>query len=1449
MKWLSKKSNEQGSPGVGFKVSLLLTLMLLSVLLMAAGGAYAATYYMATNGYDNGPGTSSAPWLTFSKAWSVLKPGDTLYLMDGTYTKTNTGGLGVTVPSGTYAGLTVYPVLPIAGSGTSNNPITIKALNEGNVFIDGQQNNLCAYLAGQSYINIDGLNFQGCRKDSAISVTCGSNHVSFHRDIIRDFGYADNIPVCLSDNPNGGYSSGSAGFSIDNDPNTTNNLLEDSAIDISGYCGDCLYTNMRNSARAGVNNWGQGNTFRRVYIRWNPNQCTGENVFLQNYNGNASNNLIENCVLDGTGEQTGASVASALLLAHYGNSNNNRALGNILNSVKGYAIDASTSDATYGSNNNVVTNNVCINPQYGIANFGDDNFTVSNNTVIGTMVAQTPANSADTRGLNVTLKTNSSNNSYLNCAGGGLVGQITGAEGTASVSSNFDNIYQCVPAIGGNVSAANTKTINPNYDTTTYGNGAYLMPPPALKGNGAGGTDIGANVIYEYQNGVLTSTPLWPWPMEARIAAELGVSVTYANGGGIWKTLSGVYSGQQPVSTVQPATVTITTTAGSGGSISPSGPVTVISGGSQTFSITPNTGYVIGNVTVDGASAGAVSTYSFGGVTANHTISATFVTNSFTITATTGAGGAISPSGSVTVNQGGSQTYTITSSTGYSISNVQVDGASAGAVNSYTFRNVTASHTISAAFTPTATSSPSSVYVSDLPFVGTPVNGWGPVEKDMSNGESAAGDGHTITLHGVTYAKGLGTHANSVVTYNLGGQYTSFISDIGIDDEVGSGGSVVFQVWADGVKLFDSGIMTHDSATQHVSVNVTGKSQLQLVVNVGTTSTNDHADWAGAQLSTTVGTYVSDLPFVGTPVNGWGPVERDMSNGEQAAGDGHTITLHGVTYAKGLGTHANSVVTYNLGGQYTSFISDIGIDDEVGSGGSVVFQVWADGVKLFDSGIMTHDSATQHVSVNVTGKSQLQLVVNVGTTSTNDHADWAGAQLSSAQSAGSGSTPSTPATPAPAPTPAPDTTPPTVPISLTAAAVSSSQINLTWAASTDNVGVAGYKIYRNGSLLTSVTTGTTYSDTGLTSSTTYSYSVSAYDAAGNVSVQSASVSATTSPNSSSSSTTTSSSAGVTYISDLQWVGTPVNGFGPVNPQKDQSNGDGGAGTQGTDIPGNSLTDYGPHTITLHGVTYAKGLGVHAISNVTYNLGGQYSSFVSDIGIDDEVGSGGSVVFQVYADGVKLYDSGIMTHDSPTQTINVDVTGKNQLQLVVNVGNTSTSDHADWAGAHLVAGGAPPIVPTSSANTSSLPAGSAYISDLNWTSATNGWGPLPRKDTSNGENCTAPAVCGQHTITLNGVTYAKGLGVNAVSEITYNLAGQYKRFVSNIGIDDETSSGSVIFQVWADGIQLYDSGIMNKGTAAQTVDVDLTGRSQLQLIVKIGSTSDGDHADWAGAYLY
>ena len=92
---------------------------------------------------------------------------------------------------------------------------------------------------------------------------------------------------------------------------------------------------------------------------------------------------------------------------------------------------------------------------------------------------------------------------------------------------------------------------------------------------------------------------------------------------------------------------------------------------------------------------------------------------------------------------------------------------------------------------------------------------------------------------------------------------------------------------------------------------------------------------------------------------------------------------------------------------------------------------------------------------------------------------------------------------------------PSVPAGFSAQAISSSQINLSWTASTDNVGVAGYRIYRctgSGCIpSTQIATSTTnsYSNIGLIASTVYVYRVAAYDAAGNVSGQSSSVTATT----------------------------------------------------------------------------------------------------------------------------------------------------------------------------------------------------------------------------------------------------------------------------------------------------------------------------------------------------
>src|SRR5207302_580184 len=103
---------------------------------------------------------------------------------------------------------------------------------------------------------------------------------------------------------------------------------------------------------------------------------------------------------------------------------------------------------------------------------------------------------------------------------------------------------------------------------------------------------------------------------------------------------------------------TINASAGSNGSISPSGAISIHYGASQLFSFTPNTGYHVDSVIVDGVLTPTAPNYTFTNDTSNHTIRVTFIINQYTITATVGANGSISPSGAVTVNYGGSQTFT-----------------------------------------------------------------------------------------------------------------------------------------------------------------------------------------------------------------------------------------------------------------------------------------------------------------------------------------------------------------------------------------------------------------------------------------------------------------------------------------------------------------------------------------------------------------------------------------------------------------------------------------------------------------------------------------------------------------------------------------------------------------------------------------------------------------------
>ncbi|MFJ9092981.1 endo-alpha-N-acetylgalactosaminidase family protein [Streptomyces globisporus] len=138
-------------------------------------------------------------------------------------------------------------------------------------------------------------------------------------------------------------------------------------------------------------------------------------------------------------------------------------------------------------------------------------------------------------------------------------------------------------------------------------------------------------------------------------------------------------------------------------------------------------------------------------------------------------------------------------------------------------------------------------WASDLDWTASQ-NGWGPVERDRSNGEAGAGDGGPLKIGGVAYDKGLGTHAPAKVRYYLGGKCTSFTAEVGVDDVQTTRGSVRFSVTADGTEKVASPVLGAADPAWKLTADVTGAKYVELVVQDGGDGNgNDHADWGNAR--------------------------------------------------------------------------------------------------------------------------------------------------------------------------------------------------------------------------------------------------------------------------------------------------------------------------------------------------------------------------------------------------------------------------------------------------------------------------------------------------------------------------------------------------------------------------------------------------------------------------
>lgn len=156
--------------------------------------------------------------------------------------------------------------------------------------------------------------------------------------------------------------------------------------------------------------------------------------------------------------------------------------------------------------------------------------------------------------------------------------------------------------------------------------------------------------------------------------------------------------------------------------------------------------------------------------------------------------------------------------------------------------------------------------------------GWGHIRSNRSV------DGMPIYVAGTKHLRGLGTHSNSTIRYNVGGAASRFDAVVGLDStDATTVGSVVFQVYAGSSKVFDSGVMTRASAARQVSVSLAGAQVLSLVVtDAGDGITWDHANWADSRLTVTSGSVLPALT----------PPSADIGNPSSPKGDFYDFTVN-----------------------------------------------------------------------------------------------------------------------------------------------------------------------------------------------------------------------------------------------------------------------------------------------------------------------------------------------------------------------------------------------------------------------------------------------------------------------------------------------------------------------------------------------------------------------------
>jgi hypothetical protein len=406
-------------------------LIALAILLTGAlADAQTCTHYASPTGIGNGSSVSQP--FKIASFWSVAQPGHTLCLLDGQYT----GSASMINP-------------PQNRSGTASGRITVKALNDGKVWINGQGSNIPVRLSYNNYFVIEGINASNS-VSTVVSITHSDNN------IVRR--------VAAWDAADGNHSI----FGIHN---ANYNLLEDVA-------GWGIARKIYQSSFAG-----NYTTIRRAWGRWEGSHVVGPKMtYTLAYNN--YNMLVENAIGTWSGERMKQTYT---LLDYYSKPWTGTGAG----TYSDYRVDQ----------------------PYGV--FGNDGFTGSESKnarskLLGSIAYVRGSDRFQAAQAIFLTKIDSME----------LVHTAAYIEPGTQTNKRPFALYNLQTSTGSNLIARNLSAIG---GTTSYYGTEWktsALSEGALStavSNPFTSTTSGANLCHRYQNGTLTTQPLWPWPMNQRI--------------------------------------------------------------------------------------------------------------------------------------------------------------------------------------------------------------------------------------------------------------------------------------------------------------------------------------------------------------------------------------------------------------------------------------------------------------------------------------------------------------------------------------------------------------------------------------------------------------------------------------------------------------------------------------------------------------------------------------------------------------------------------------------------------------------------------------------------------------------------------------------------------------------------------------------------------------------